>query len=93
MAVFNPLEEGKVADVNVTATTGRGLGISHVNGPAVVLVHVGGIGLLETKVFEEGTKIEKHLSAVGGGDEFGFSGGKGDSFLELGFVEDSGSGE
>jgi hypothetical protein len=69
------------------------LGISHVNCPVVVLVHVGGIGLLETKVFEEGTEIEKHLAAIEGGDKFSFSGGKGDSFLELGFVEDGGSGE
>ena len=44
-------------------------------------------------VTSQGTEIEKYLAAVGGGDKFGFSGGKGDSFLELGFVEDSGSGE
>ena len=77
----------------MTATTGRGSGISHVNSPAVVLVHVGWIGLLETKVFEEGSEIEKHLATIGGGDKFGFSGGKGNSFLELGLVEDGGSGE
>jgi hypothetical protein len=93
MAVFNPLKEGNIANINVMATTGRGLGISHVNCPTVVLVHAGGSGLLETKVFEEGTEIEKPNSAVGGGDEFGFSGGKGDSFLELGFVEDGSSSE
>ena len=49
--------------------------------------------MLDTKVFEEGSEIEQHLAAVGGGEKFGFSGGKGDSFLELGFVEDCSSSE
>ena len=75
MAIFNPLKEGKVVNVNVVARTGQGLGISHVNSPVVVLVHVGGTGLLETKVLEEGSEIEKHFASIGGGDKFGFSGG------------------
>ena len=61
------MKEGKVANVNVAATTGQGLSIGHVNSPAIVLVHVGGIGLLETKVFEKGLEIEKHVAAIGGG--------------------------
>jgi hypothetical protein len=52
---------------------------------------VAGIGLLETKVFEEGSEIERDPAAIRGRDKFGFSGGKGNSFLELGFVEDCGS--
>ena len=53
MTTLDLLKEGEVADVDVAGSTGRGLGIDHVDTATFIFFHISWGCLLKSKILQE----------------------------------------
>jgi hypothetical protein len=85
----NPIQEGIVADIDMSRVACGLASMSHQKGATVVLVKNSSMDLRNMELIKDGAEIQGKLPGITGSKEFGFSGAEGDSRLDATFPGNS----